>query len=843
MSKSSKASPTQLMKAAEFKLKSCEKFRTTYNDKEHSISRLSIQAEALNSLQIQYESAFDQCLDGIDDNQLDELAKKREDFNDRWCDLSSWIQDEINRRSPLQSNVGKLNETNMSVDSSRASHKQRAEFYAKQLAQYEAFRRDFGDQDQVVNIYELRTRLKALEPLREKYEAEMLEYIEELNDEDERKEAKSSFEAVSRRFFDVVAWFVEQVEKQSKPRAEATTTTTSARRPKIDNPTFDGKAVNWLAFHDLYSELLRKSIQLPQGEINVLDGIPFGADHYQTAWEAICARYSDKRKIIAAHYDLLMNVEPMTKESAEELRRIIDSFATNFKALANIGFKLEDKFSNSLVVHIMVSRLDKQTLKEWKKSTTDESSTYDSLNEFLLKQWKSLSDLPSQIKSNYDSSSHSKTGRTHTAVSDNVKSSSKCHLCTGPHWVNHCEKFLSMSPESRLDFIKSTKLCVNCFSSKHDVGQCTRHGRCSECGGQHHTTVHTQESRTKVEKPQTSESPGLKLDSKPFVPFAHHGVTNLSLDTGRTFSAAAADLFAHRRSLLTTAQVDVLSSEKGVSQCRVLLDSGSNTNYVSAALVKRLNLPVFEIAMRVEGIDAKPTIVRQGTVVKLRSRYGNYEVDAPCAVLQKITGTLQTNIIDRTEINLPRQTFLADPTFHATESVDLLLGNVIDNEVKLDGKIKLQDDLTMNHTKFGWTISGSMACRPEEPIQATYVSRSSLMSTCRSTLSLEEQKRQLENLSKQKEVGNELMKKKVEVDSLERIKLDVNDTKVLQKNQSFSSLKVRKSTKQVQGRNDVTESLMRSPPNELSIATSEAEAHCRWKNRLPSGRVFQRGTS
>jgi hypothetical protein len=390
-----------------------------------------------------------------------------------------------------------------------------------------------------------------------------------------------------------------------------------------------------------------------------------------------------------------------------------------------------------------------------------------------------------------------------------------------------------MSPESRLDFINSKKLCVNCFSAKHDVSQCTRQGRCSECGGQHHTTIHTRESTNKNHQPTESQP-----NSQPFVPFAHHRVTNLSLETGQTFSAAAADLFANRRSLMTTAQVDVLSCE-GISQCRALLDSGSNTNYVSAALVKKLNLPVFEIAMRVEGIDAKPTNVRQGTVVKLRSRYGNYEVDAPCAVLQKITGTLQTHFIDRNEINLPRQKFLADPKFNKIEAVDLLLGNIIDNEVKLDGKMKLQDDLTMNHTKFGWTISGSMACRPEESIQSCYVSRTSLMSTCRSTQSFEEQQRQLKNLSEQNKVENELTKKKVEVYSLERIKFDVNDAKMSKKNQSFGSLKVRKSTKQSQERNDVTESLMRSPPTELP----EAEAHCRWKNRLPSGRVFQRGTS
>jgi hypothetical protein len=749
-SKSSKANPVRDMKAAEIKLRSCEKFKTSYKDDVHSASLLAIQSKALESLQIQYELAFDQCLDGVDDNQLEELAAKRETFNDRWCNLSSWLQDEITRRSPPPASVaqpatsGKLNDTCMSTESNRASHKQRADFFAKQLVQYEVVRREFGEAEHVVSVYDLRSRLKALEPLREKYEAAMLECIEELNNEDEKKEAEDSFAAVSSRFFDIIAWFAEQVEKQSKSKSDGGSTTTSARRPKIDNPTFDGKAVNWLAFHDLYSELihnstistsekyhiLRKSIQLPSGEVNVLDGIPFGADHYQTAWDAICARYSDKRKIIAAHYDLLMNVEAMIKESAEELRRIIDSFSTNIKALANIGFKLEDKFSNSFVVHIMVSRLDKQTLKEWKKSTTDESSTYEALNEFLLKQWKSLSDVPAQTKKSHENSSHSKPARTHTAVGEQQRSSEKCCMCGGSHWVNNCDAFLKMSAESRRNLIMTKKLCVNCFSAKHFVGKCTRAGKCKKCSGKHHPLLHIERTpaNSSSQKQQQGSSSELSKDSKPFTPFVQNTVA-MSLDVSKTFSSASDQLFPRRRALLTTARVDVLDQDGNVGNCRALIDSGSDTNYISSKLVKKLNLAVFSIAMRVEGIDAKPTIVKSATKITIQSRYGEFIREITCAILPRVTGPLPTSLIDVEEVKIPEGLFLADPQFNKIEPVDLLLGNIIDNEIKLSEQIKLHDDLTLNHTKFGWTISGAMPGRSEATSSSHLATGTTLLSS------------------------------------------------------------------------------------------------------------------
>jgi arsenate reductase-like glutaredoxin family protein len=344
---------------------------------------------------------------GADQTEItNEDAKVTEIYSDTLAKIEDALLE-------LQQSSSSMNQTMLShqstIKSPSVDHQQRLLLMARQLSQFEQFRAGF--EANAVTIHQLRTRRDALKQLRERYEATMLEHLEALVEPDDvqaKKEAEDSHAIDSVRFFEVLAWFSEEVDKLSP---DISTKTISARRPKMENPTFDGKAVNWLAFHDLFVEtvhraniptcekfhILRSSLKLPAGEISVLDAFPHGSVHYDAAWAAVVERYDDKRPILAAHFNQLRSVKPMSKESSEELRRVIDSFSTNLKALGTMGYEIGDnKFVNVVVVQLMLQCLDKQTLKEWKKSTEAESPTYEELNKFLLGHWKALSDLSSK---------------------------------------------------------------------------------------------------------------------------------------------------------------------------------------------------------------------------------------------------------------------------------------------------------------------------------------------------------------------------------------------------------------------------------------------------------------
>ena len=64
------------------------------------------------------------------------------------------------------------------------------------------------------------------------------------------------------------------------------------------------------------------------------------------------------------------------------------------------------------------------------------------------------------------------------------------------------------SPRERADFVKSSRLCFNCLSSKHHAKQCKSTTRCraNGCGKPHHTLLHYEKKEENVHSstPQTT---------------------------------------------------------------------------------------------------------------------------------------------------------------------------------------------------------------------------------------------------------------------------------------------------------------------------------------------------
>jgi hypothetical protein len=243
---------------------------------------------------------------------------------------------------------------------------------------------------------------------------------------------------------------------------------------------------------------LQSSLKLSTEHSNVLDNFKVCDDDYIAAWQAVCDRYNDIRKIIAMHCSTLFAVQKMSCESASELRRIIDSFSSQLSAMKQLGYTLSehDDFSNLIIVQFALFRLDEHTLREWKKHHTADTATWKQLSEFLIAQWRSLDD--SAIK-NLDIASEvkvvAKPGKvlvaSHAPNSNQTSSSRfKCPICFDAHGLWACTSFLSMNSEDRQKLVRDKSLCLNCFSPSHQVRQCTSQHRCKTCNQPHHTLLH-----------------------------------------------------------------------------------------------------------------------------------------------------------------------------------------------------------------------------------------------------------------------------------------------------------------------------------------------------------------
>ena len=101
---------------------------------------------------------------------------------------------------------------------------------------------------------------------------------------------------------------------------------------------------------------------------------------------------------------------------------------------------------------------------------------------------------------------------------DNQTKQLQCQLCTAQHALWKCNKYKNMKPEKRYEFVKSLKLCFNCFNNGHMWPKCESSNKClqKDCDKRHPTSLHKQ---------PTNHLKGTDISPYPrwFVHYHHNG--------------------------------------------------------------------------------------------------------------------------------------------------------------------------------------------------------------------------------------------------------------------------------------------------------------------------------
>ena len=74
-----------------------------------------------------------------------------------------------------------------------------------------------------------------------------------------------------------------------------------------------------------------------------------------------------------------------------------------------------------------------------------------------------------------------------------VKILGKCWLRMKLHRLMGCDNFKGKTTDERKEYIKSERLCYNCFSKGHNLKDCKSkyHCRIDNCNKKHHSLIHT----------------------------------------------------------------------------------------------------------------------------------------------------------------------------------------------------------------------------------------------------------------------------------------------------------------------------------------------------------------
>ena len=126
--------------------------------------------------------------------------------------------------------------------------------------------------------------------------------------------------------------------------------------------------------------------------------------------------------------------------------------------------------------------------------------------------------------------------------------------------------------------------------------------------------------------------------------------------------------------LLSTPIILVRDSIGTFQNCRALLDSGSQSNFITKNCSKLLGIKLETINTAIVGINGSSVKAIQQITTRIKSRTSSFQVETPFIVINKITEHLPTLEINNKELQFPSDVLLADPNYHTPAEIDILLG-------------------------------------------------------------------------------------------------------------------------------------------------------------------------
>ena len=461
------------------------------------------------------------------------------------------------------------------------------------------------------------------------------------------------------------------------------------RLPPISLPKFDGVVSNWCSFHDTFKslihddpnmDLIRKFHYLKScltGEAsNIIDSIPLTADNYENAWKMLIDRYNNKKLIINFHLKGLFNQSNLKSENSLELCKLIDNCNKHIRALRSLNIPIEHW--DTILIYMISNKFDSETKKYWDLSLKNEvQPTYNELEQFVEKRCFALSNL-SQPDVNTSKSSKQNQLSTHHAGTSGNKNK-PCNFCQSKEHKNYrCPNLLKLLPKDRFQLVKKRNLCIKCFGVNHSLNDC-KFFDCKTCHQKHNTLLHFTSETVKDEPPEENET-----------------TSNISNQSNKLV-------------ILATALVRVKDSCGNYQMCRALLDSGSQSNFLTRKFADRLKLKLSKSTINITGINSSSSKSTFSTECNVSSHLNTFSKNISFIILKNITSSLPSSVINTNNWSFMEDYTLADPTFALPGKIDMLIGAEVYEDIFMNDFFKPSEDLpTLRNTVFGWVVIGKV---------------------------------------------------------------------------------------------------------------------------------------
>jgi hypothetical protein len=471
--------------------------------------------------------------------------------------------------------------------------------------------------------------------------------------------------------------------------------------PTMSLPSFDGSWEQWLSFYQRFDSLIHSNASLSPiqkfqylnscvtGEASsVIKSLGITTENYPIAIALLKERYDDQRLIIKNHIRALFDLPNVTKDSPASLRQLIDKVDLHLKVLKTLDAPTETW--DLLIIHLIELKLDAFTMREWETTNKKTMPTLKDMYAYLkdrCRVWEAIQ-FHKNPEKNRDVQSKSnpqqKSKAPFTRSSSNLATQQpSCKLCNQNHFMYQCKQFLNLSVSARIAEVKRLKLCFNCLrSTSHSASQC-KSGVCKICNKMHNSLLHLTEPAAPVTTNAAEDTP---------IVANHHCHSYES------------------QVLLSTAVILVRDNTGQYQSCRALIDVGSQSNFVTVETCKRLRVNSKETNIRVTGIgNANGSIVNKIASLQVKSFHNAFGANLNCLVVPIITHSVPAESINASLLQIPNNIKLADPQFHRSGPIDILIGAEIFWDLLCVGQIKATKvHPVFQKTHLGWIAGGAM---------------------------------------------------------------------------------------------------------------------------------------
>ncbi|XP_077256688.1 uncharacterized protein LOC143894368 [Temnothorax americanus] len=508
------------------------------------------------------------------------------------------------------------------------------------------------------------------------FEGNHLKIIQDVGDDEFETEDKIRDE-FDRLRFAVVGRYekLARAARKADPPAPSSASRSAIRLPKLALPQFSGDLALWPTFIALFDAAVHNNLDVTviekfqhlltslSGEaLGVVKHLPLTVENYPIAYDALQARYSDKRELAKQYWRAVVHAKPLVGDTPASLRALLDGFTENTRALGMLGYPV--KAWDFMLYNHLLEKLTPTLREKFEASHMSvDSPSFDQLVQYLSSYCSVLASVagPSAQSGKSKPSTPAKKGAATTSL---VTRNAACVKCGEQHLLAKCAGFLQLSARERHDLARDKGLCLNCLRSGHNLKTCPSSWTCRSCKSKHHSLLHFEQANTvspatvpSIASGASESAPSTIVENKPIVSMA--SVSNSVV-------------------LLSTVRAEALDVRGNAFPVRMLLDSASQANFITESCLRRGGFARTRHSVAVLGVNETKAATTRG----LTSLDWSH-----------LTG-------------LP----LADPEYHLPGSIDILLGADSFVSVLRDGRrTGRAGEPDAFNTAFGWVLMGAVS--------------------------------------------------------------------------------------------------------------------------------------